>query len=138
MTDRNTAAARAAWGDDVPDWIVILAEECDRAGQGAAARRLGISKTTVNEVVRRTYKAATDNVEQKVRGAFMGKSVKCPVLDEITVDLCLENQRRPFSAANPARVLLHRTCPTCPFNRSTRTSAPKPSATRQPTSSPRE
>jgi len=120
MSGQHLTSARGAWGDDIPDWIVALATECDSIGIRAVALKAGLSKTTVHETVRRTYKARLDNVEQKVRGAFMGKTVDCPVLDEITVDLCLENQKRPFSAANPTRVALHRTCPTCRFNRNAR------------------
>ena len=122
MTGRHLTAARAKWGDQIPDWIIALAQECDGIGIRAVAVKAGLSKTTVNEAVHNTYKARLDNVEQKVRGAFMGKTVQCPVLDDITVDLCLENQKRPFSAANPIRVALHRTCPTCPFNRTARPS----------------
>lgn len=135
MSGVNLAAAQAAWGEAIPDWIVVLADECDRGGQGATARRVGIAKSTINEVVRRTYKARLGNIEQKVRGALMGTTVDCPVLGEIGVDLCLENQRRPFSAANPIRVQLHRTCPTCPHKRT----RPSPSPSPKPdTSSPRE
>lgn len=121
MSDpRNIDAAKAAWGAGIPDWIIILAEECDRAGQAPTARRIGVAKTTVNEIVRNKYKANTKNVEQKVRGALMGKTVACPVLDEITVDHCIQNRKRKFSAANPINVALHRTCPTCVHNRDAR------------------
>lgn len=120
MSGRHLQSARDAWGEEIPDWIIALADQCDAIGIRAVAVKAGLSKTTVHEAVRHSYKAALDNVEQKVRGAFMGKTVECPVLDEITVDLCLENQKRPFSAANPTRVALHRTCPTCPFNRGAR------------------
>lgn len=135
MSRANLAAAQAAWGEAIPDWIVVLADECDRGGQGATARRIGIAKSTINEVMRRTYKARLGNIEQKVRGALMGTTVVCPVLGEIGVDLCLENQRRPFSAANPIRVQLHRTCPTCAHKRTRPSTSPTP---KPDTSSPRE
>jgi len=137
MSRHTLDEAHKAWGEAIPDWIVALADECDRGGQGATARRIGVSKTTINEVVRRRYKARLGNVEQKVRGALMGTTVVCPVLGEIGVDLCLENQKRPFSAANPVRVQLHRSCPTCPHKRT----RPSPSSSPHPkpdTSSPRE
>lgn len=124
VAGRNRGAALAAWGDGMPDWVGVLADECDQVGQVHAARRVGFSTSTINEVVRRKYKGRIANIEAAVRGAFMGSTVQCPVLDEITVDLCIENQKRPFSAANPIRVALHRTCPTCPHNRNNRPSKP--------------
>jgi hypothetical protein len=126
MTTHNIDAAKAAWGATIPDWVVVLAQECDRHGQAPTARRVGVAKTTINEVVRRTYKARTANVEQKVRGALMGKTVNCPVLGEITLDHCIKNRKRPFSAANPINVALHRTCPTCPHNARVPTTDSKP------------
>ena len=74
-------------------------------------------------MLRRKYKGRIANIEAAVRGAFMGSTVECPVLDDIPVDLCLSNQKLPVSTANPVRVALHQRCPTCPH---TRTSRSKP------------
>lgn len=126
MSGRRNVAAMDAWGDHVPDWVLVLADECDRVGQAVTARRIGFGTSTVNEVIRNKYKGRLDNVEAAVRGAFMGSTVQCPVLDEIAVDLCLENQKRPFSSANPTRVALHRACKTCKHNRVARSPSPKP------------
>lgn len=125
-SQRNRLAAQASWGDGMPDWIGVLADECDRLGLRDIARRIGLGKSTINEVIRHKYKGRVANVEAAVRGAFMGSTVECPVLDEIAVDLCIELQRRPFSTANPTRVALHRACPTCPHNRSQRSTSSKP------------
>jgi hypothetical protein len=114
--NRNRDSAATAWGDP-PDWIIVLADHCDQVGQSKAAGRLKLGVSTVNEVLRKRYRGRLDNIERAVRGALMGSTVECPVLDEITVDLCLENQRRKFSSANPIRVALHRACPNCPHNR---------------------
>lgn len=119
---RKTAIA--AWGDPAPDWIVVLADECDRTSLRDVASRLGAGKSTLNEVLRKKYRGRTANIEAAVRGAFMGSTVECPVLDEIAVDLCMHNQKLPFSTANPVRVALHRACPTCPHNRTK--PSPKP------------
>jgi hypothetical protein len=123
MSTRENAIAK--WGE-LPDWIVVLADEVDRTSLRDVAARLQLGKSTLNEVLRNSYKGRVDNVEAKVRGAFMGDTVECPVLDEIAVDLCLINQRLPFSTANPIRVALHRACPTCRHNRTKPSTAPKP------------
>lgn len=123
---RHATGARDHWGEKIPDWIVVLADEADRVGLAPTARRLGMSTSVVNETLRNKYKGRLDNVEAKVRGAFMGTVVQCPVLDEIATDLCLEMQKRKFESTNPTRVALHRACQTCPNNRSTRTNSTSP------------
>jgi hypothetical protein len=130
MTTRTTAIEK--WGDPAPDWIVVLADEVDRTSLRDVAGRLSLGKSTINEVLRRKYKGRIANIEAAVRGAFMGDTVECPVLDEIAVDLCLVNQRLPFSTANPVRVALHRACPTCRFNRTNRAPSAAPSTAPKP------
>ena len=112
-TDRHVAAARTAWGPDVPAWVIELALSCDRIGQVRTAALVGASTSVVNETVRKTYKGRLDNVEKRVQGALMGEKVQCPVVGEIGRHRCLANQRKPFSDANPTRVALHRECPKC-------------------------
>ncbi len=126
MSGRQQIVVRDHWGASPPDWIAVLAEECDRAGLRPTAHRIGMSASVVNETLRHKYKGRLDNVEAKVRGAFMGSTVQCPVLDEIAVDLCIENQRRRFSSSNPTRVALHRACQTCKHNRSTHSPSASP------------
>lgn len=107
--------ARAAWGEGMPDWVLALAEACDLLEQRGAAQRIGMSGSVVNETLRNKYKGRLDRVEERVRGALMGKTVDCPVLGaDLPRNRCLELQARKFAATNPDRVLLHRTCPTCP------------------------
>ncbi len=129
MSGRFSIIARDHWGGEAaPDWIVELAHQCDRVGQSAVARKMGGSVSVINETLRNKYKGRLDNVEAKVRGAYMGTTVECPVLDEIATDLCLSNQRLPFSAGNPVRVALHKACPGCKHNRASRhisTTSPK-------------
>ena len=114
------AKAIAAWGDPTPDWILVLADEVERTTIRVVAGRVGFSPSVISQIVHKTYKGRIANIEAAVRGAFMGSTVECPVLDEIAVDLCLANQKLPFSAANPVRVSLHKACPTCRHNRTSR------------------
>lgn len=116
--------ARGAWGE-LPDWIEALAESCDRVGQPATAARIGMSVSVVNETLRKKYKGRIDRVADRVKGALLGATVHCPVYgDDLPRDRCLDLQGRPFAATNPDRVLLHRTCPTCPNYRGQRKAAP--------------
>lgn len=106
--------ARAAWGKSIPDWIAVLAEQCDASSQGAVAKRLRNSPAVVNQVLGKVYKGRVDLVEQRVRGEFMKAVVMCPVLGEISTSDCIDNQTQKFRPTNPLRVQLRRTCPTCP------------------------
>lgn len=93
-----------------PDWIVALREECKRTSQIKAGARLGVSATTINQVLKGTYKASTKRLEERVRGELLNKLVACPVLGEISARKCLDEQARPFAATNPQRVALWKAC----------------------------
>jgi DNA-binding transcriptional regulator YdaS (Cro superfamily) len=114
----NQRMARAAWGDAIPDWVLVLASACDRLGaQRAAATKLGVAASTVNQVLKNVYRADLARMEQRVRGRFMAETVNCPAFEQdIRRDQCLRWQKAPLSAASPESVRLHRTCPTCPNN----------------------
>lgn len=94
-------------------WLDVLRVECDRSGQATTARKLGISATVVNQVLKGNYKASTDNVQRLVEGTFMGHTVACPVSGEISLLDCLENRKRPYTPANHVLVALFRACPEC-------------------------
>lgn len=55
---------RAAWGEEAPDWVVILAEECDRTSQKAAAQQINYSPAVVSTVLKGTYKGDLTAVER--------------------------------------------------------------------------
>ena len=109
--------ARAAWGLALPDWIEVLAAECDRASATAVAARLGYSVAVVSGVVRGNYRGDLGKVEQKVRGAFMGALVMCPVLDEIARDVCMAEQGKKHIGSSSTRAKLFRACRTCEHSR---------------------
>jgi hypothetical protein len=48
---------------------------------------------------------------------LMGVSIDCPIIGEIPLNICVDNQSRPFAATNPMRVRLHRACKACPNRR---------------------
>ncbi len=112
------AAVRAQWGRELPGWLLTLAEECDNTSQARTAKRIGYSPTTVNQVLRGSYKGDLGTVEAAVRGALLGAVLTCPVLDEITTDKCLREQRRPLTPTSPQRVRVWRACRAgCPHSK---------------------
>lgn len=110
----NLQRALLAWGKEIPDWIEVLANECDKSTQGKVAERLGVSAAVVNQVLGKKYAGRMDQVEARVRGEFMKATVECPVLGEISTRDCIANQSRKFRPTNDLRVRLRRTCPACP------------------------
>lgn len=109
----NVTVARRSWGEAAPEWIIVLAEACDRSNQAAVSRQLGVSGAQVNQVLRNTYAGRLDRLEQKVRGTLMNECVACPVLGEITRRRCIDEQGRDYAATNALRVELRRACKTC-------------------------
>lgn len=120
MAGLNVERARVAWGDELPDEVIILAEECDRPGasQARVGQRIQYSGSVVNAVLRCTYKGDLEAVKQAIRGRFMSEEVDCPVLGNIAANRCHEFQRKQLSAANPVNARLHRACRDgCPNSR---------------------
>jgi len=108
--------ANKAW-ESVPDWVLALAQTCDdQESQHQTAKRVGISATAVNQILKNKYPGSLPNVEKKVRAALMTDVVTCPVLGEIGSSQCLENQSKPFSAASSLKVQLWKACQKCEQN----------------------
>lgn len=108
------AKARAAWGEEMPKEIAALAEACWAETSRAVARRLGYSDAVVSHVLARKYPGDVAKVFATIRGALMGETVLCPVLDEISLDRCLVEQATPFAATNSTRARLFHACRRCP------------------------
>lgn len=116
------AKARAAWGEEIPDWILTLAEEATRTSGKAVAQRLDYSSSVISTVLGRSYPGDYARIEQVVRGAFMGASVDCPVLGSIGRDRCLSEQGQPFRASSAFRAQLFHACNMpgrCPHSKKT-------------------
>lgn len=111
---------RASWGDDAPEWVLLLAEQCDRSTQKKVAEQIGYCGAVVNQVLKRRYGGDLAAVEKSVRGAFLNATVSCPVLGDLPLNRCLQHQRQRFSAVNAMRVRLYRACHGgCPHARNT-------------------
>lgn len=102
--------ATAAWGEQMPEWILVLAEACDRTTQRRAAEQIGYAPSAVSAVIANKYKGDMEAVCTATQGAFMNKTVECPVLGEIPANQCLEYQRREFRPINQTRVMLYHAC----------------------------
>ena len=110
--------AAASWGDTIPDWVLVLAEACDRTSQNAAAKKLGYSAAMVSTVIANKYGGGLIAVEQAVRGAFMSATVECPVVGELGADACNTHQRAPWAPHNPSRIAFFKACRNgCPHSR---------------------
>jgi len=110
MTATALDRAMKGWPQGLPDWVRVLAENCDLSSQSKAAKRLGYSAATVSLVLAGTYSGDIAKVEMAVRGAYLAALVACPVLGDIPANDCLSHQRAPFAPTNHVRVALYRSC----------------------------
>ena len=94
------AKARAAWGDKLPDWVEVLAVEAVRTDASNAAKRIGYSGAVLSGLFANKYPGDLDRVEAKVRGALMSAVVICPVVGEIGLDRCLNEQKMGNTGAS--------------------------------------
>ena len=97
----------------------LLRRVCAERSQSAVARAIGYSASTINQALKGTYKGDLGNVLLSVEAKFGASTLKCPVMGEITLGVCIEHRGLPFAATNPMRVRLYRACRVCPHNPST-------------------
>jgi hypothetical protein len=110
--------ASTAWGETMPDWVLILAETCQKTNQSAVAKRLDYSPAVVSSILANNYKGDVGRVELVVRGALMAETVPCPALGDIARNVCLEWQGKPYAATSSHRVAMFRACRnSCPYSR---------------------
>lgn len=126
MQSQNMNRALRAWGANPPEWVRVLARECDTKSQTLVGRELDCSPSAVNQVLARSYQGRLDRIEQKVRGRYMAATVACPVLGQIPSNECLghQGQAKRFKPTNPLRRALFVSCQTCPNRESPREESP--------------
>lgn len=98
-------------------WLDLLRQKCEALGRRKVEAELGISKTTLSQVLNEKYPGNLDNIASKVTEAYSSDKVLCPVLGSITVQRCATEQSKPFAATNPQRIKLWKACQTCPLNK---------------------
>jgi hypothetical protein len=112
------AKARAAWADKLPDWVEALAIEANRTNSARTAKRIGYSGAVLSHVFANNYPGDIARVEAKVRGALMSAIVTCPIVGEIGLDRCLDEQKMGNTGASSIRAQLYRACRGgCPHSR---------------------
>jgi hypothetical protein len=110
--------ARAAWGPDIPGWVLSLAQECAASSQNKAAIKMGWSGAAISQVLKRQYTGDLGAVEDSFQGAFQGAVVDCPAQGAMPTHECRswrERSRQP-SSHNPQRVKMFRACSRCARN----------------------
>ncbi|QND45333.1 helix-turn-helix transcriptional regulator (plasmid) [Rhizobium lusitanum] len=107
-----------AWHGSPPDWVVVLAEECNKGSQSAVAKRLDYSPATISQILSNSYRGDVSRVEQMVRGALMAETIACPALGDLARNTCLSWQAKPYAATSSHRVQMYRACRSgCPHSR---------------------
>lgn len=114
----HLSIAKEHWGEDLPDWVKCLAEECARTTQSRVAGKIGYSASVVNQVLKDKYKGNVASVEDVVRGVFMNAEINCPALGMLPTQTCRKwrEAARNFSGHNAERVRMYRACTRCPRN----------------------
>lgn len=107
---------RAAWGEDLPDWVLSMAEQCAASSQSQVARKMGRSAATISQILRRKYPAPLGGIEQVYRGVFENLVVECPALGTVPANECRDWQLKAvrFVNVNSLRVRMFRACNSCP------------------------
>lgn len=116
---RKSFAEKAdlAWSP-APAWVRRLAEEADRIGQSATAKRIDYSAATVSQVISNTYRGDLRRVEQMVLGALMAATVNCPAKGEMARNVCLKWQDKPFAPTSADRTRMYHACRSgCPHSK---------------------
>lgn len=106
------------WNGAPPDWVMTLADECDRTSQAKTAKRIGVSAAVVNQTLGNRYPGRLDQVERKVRNVLLSATVLCPFLGApLARKTCDENRSRTtIPTHSPHALQLWRACQTCPEN----------------------
>lgn len=108
--------AREYWGENMPDWVALLASHCAESSQNKVAKRMNRSAALVSAVLRNRYEGDMGAVEEVVRGVFELATVACPALGEVQTNICRDWQlmAAKYSNENSERVRMHRACNRCP------------------------
>lgn len=112
----NIGRACAAWGDDLPRWVRLLASACDVANQRVVAERLGKSGGYVSRIINRAYAGSYAEAEQLVRRFYGSEDVICPIYGAIPEKSCILNRRRKGSPRNHYERQFAQHCPDCTNN----------------------
>lgn len=111
--------AQKAWKGAVPDWVAMLAAECDATSQSAVARRIGRSSAALSQIIGNKYLGDLSAFEDLFNGVFQASRIECPALGILPLNECRDwrERGRTFVNVNALRVRMFRACAQCPRNR---------------------
>lgn len=95
------------------NWLDLLQTKCEQLSRKQVISDLGISKTTLSQLLNNKYPGDLAAMEQKVTTKYGGLTVNCPVLGEIALSRCATEQNKPFNTSSPQRVKLFKACQSC-------------------------
>jgi hypothetical protein len=106
------ATATAAWGNELDEWLIVLATACDRSSQNMVAKKMGYSASVISAVLNKRYQGAYSAVEKTIRGKLMAETLECPILGDLQLDICLAHQKRAvhLNPTSAMRVTLAKAC----------------------------
>ncbi|MGB0683372.1 MAG: hypothetical protein ACPGOV_11715 [Magnetovibrionaceae bacterium] len=108
-----------AWGQQRPDWIVVLANNANDSSLGKVAEKIGYSAATLSQAMRNSYAGNVDRLAKTVLSKLTDATVNCPVQGNgLQLSHCLENLRHVANGnrSGLVRVKLAKACPACPHN----------------------
>lgn len=109
-----SAPKRTAFNALPADVKAVLQAEVVRFGsQAKVAAELHVTGAVISMLLKDKYPGSVDQMEQRIRGQFMGSTVLCPVYGTLNKRNCLDNQALPQAFTNPLRAALGRACKTC-------------------------
>ena len=98
-------------------WLTVLRLRTQQHGQAAVSKALGVSRSTVCQVLKGSYEANTDAIEQRVMDTYGIDDIDCPVLGVIQISSCARNReiaaKVGMKCGNPRTMLLYVTCERC-------------------------
>lgn len=110
----KVAAKRTAFNALPADVKAVLQAQVLRFGsQVKVATELHVTSAVISMLLKDKYPGSVDQMEQRIRGQFMGSTVLCPVYGTLNTNDCVEFQRLPQAFTNPLRAALGRACKTC-------------------------
>lgn len=75
-------------------WLHSLRQAAEKSTQAQIAARIGVSETTVSQVLTGNYKASSARIERRVRGELLGEQCECPVMGDVSLRVCQDVQER--------------------------------------------
>ncbi len=102
------------------NWLDTLRKACEETNPNFVARQLNVPLRMIDRALKGKYKDSSKRLQTWVEGVLQGKTVDCPVIDNLPKHKCLEYQTRDpkFATANPLSIRLYRACRSgCPHSK---------------------